>query len=414
MAVTAMSTTEPAREPSTLPGRAASGSTRLEAVDVLRGFALFGILVVNIQFLANPVLGPVTSFGAPLDRLASWLITWLFEAKFYVLFSFLFGYGLSLQLAGAARRSYPLGPRYARRLSGLLVLGVLHAVFFFVGDILVSYALLGAGLWLLRDWPARRLVAIGVGLLGLSLFTYAALGAAGVSFAGSPDRALQAAIEESARNYLGTFWTAAGQRVQDLALFYALTPLFNWPTALAMFAFGLAAGKVGMLEHLDAWLPALRRVLPWTLAVGLSGNALYATLVETAPPLARATLWALYALSAPVLSLAYATLVLLALRHHGLSRVVRLLQLAGHMSLTNYIGQALVGGLIFNGYGLGLFGRVSPLGLLGIALTIFVAQVALSRLWLEHFERGPDEWLLRSWTHLKWQPFLRRASRADR
>lgn len=384
---------------------------RIDALDALRGFALFGIFVVNLEWFANPVyaLGAGRAY-AGLDAAAAWVVAFAFQAKFFVLFSFLFGYGLAVQLAGAEGRGEALGPRYARRLGGLLAFGVLHATCLFVGDILVSYALLGAALWALRAWSPGRLARFAAGLVGAAVLAHAAL-----ALGAAPDAAAAADFarraDEARRHYLGSFADAAGQRVRDLALVAVFTPLFNWPTAMAMFALGLGAGRARVVAELPRHLPPLRRLLPWALALGVAGNAAYATFADSAsaaPALAAASFVGL-AVSAPALSFVYAMAVVRAARSPRLARYMEPLRAAGRMSLTNYLAQAVVASLLFNGYGLGWYGRVGPAALLVVAAVVFGGQLALSSWWLARFRFGPDEWLLRCWTYGRWEPIRRGA-----
>ena len=140
-------------------------------IDVLRGFALLGILVVNMAaFRAPPVFGEADA-GA-LDRVATFLIAFGFEQKFYVLFSFLFGYGLSEQMARAAARGARFIPRFLRRLLGLFLIGLAHALLLFTGDILVTYALLGVVLLLMRNARDRVLLGVAAGLVALTALLF--------------------------------------------------------------------------------------------------------------------------------------------------------------------------------------------------------------------------------------------------
>ncbi|MEG1053463.1 MAG: DUF418 domain-containing protein, partial [Janthinobacterium sp.] len=119
--------------------------TRIADVDALRGCALFGILVVNIGAFATPWFGlglTDPAFHGGVDRATHFLVALLFETKFYLLFSFLFGYSFTLQMQAAARADAPFVPRMLRRQAGLWLIGALHAVFLFHGDILTTYAVL--------------------------------------------------------------------------------------------------------------------------------------------------------------------------------------------------------------------------------------------------------------------------------
>jgi uncharacterized protein len=369
---------------------------RLALPDLLRGFALLGILVVNLTFLAhgiNPV--PASLEAAPWDRLATWIVRFAFESKFYLLFSFLFGYGLSLQLAHAERQDITLGPRYARRLLGLTLFGILHATCFFMGDILISYALLGTILWGLRKRSVLFLMRFSLGMLLAAVLGRFVLAILLSDATGS----LTSALSSTRTGYRGTFTDAIQQRLQDLIVFYIFTPLFNWPSALGLFALGLAAGKEQLLEKTERLERSLKRTLPWLLLLGIGGNALYASRPEHMLSLV------LEALAAPALSALY-LLGVLVLRHR-----LSWLAPAGQMSLTNYLGQAMIASFVFCGWGLGQFGLWGASTLLLFAPLLWGGQLLLSKLWLQKFRQGPDEWLLRCLTYARWEPLRREKDR---
>ena len=189
-------------------------------------------------------------------------------------------------------------------------------------------------------------------------------------------------------------------------MFYIFTPLFNWPTALAMFALGLAAGKIGFFKNLAQYLPAMRRWAPWALALGIIGNGAYASLLNAQHTLLSASmLMALEAIAAPALTFCYVFAIVWFVQQPRIGAWLNPLRAAGRMSLSNYIGQAIVCSFLFNGWGLGWYGAVGPLGCFLLVLLIFAGQVWFSNWWFQHFRSGPGEWLLRSWTYLRWQPF---------
>ncbi|MFD1050261.1 DUF418 domain-containing protein, partial [Kibdelosporangium lantanae] len=143
----------------TLDHRAAP--TRLTDVDALRGFALLGILIANIAFFASGYpahLATDPAHSSWLDNGTEWAVRFFVDTKFYLLFSFLFGYSFTLQLDSAARASAAFTPRFLRRLGGLFVLGVLHAVLLFHGDILTTYAVLGLVLLAVKGISPRTAV----------------------------------------------------------------------------------------------------------------------------------------------------------------------------------------------------------------------------------------------------------------
>ncbi|MFQ5570148.1 MAG: DUF418 domain-containing protein [Rhodothermales bacterium] len=382
---------------------------RIDSLDLLRGSALLGILLVNISAFAYPIyagLPPATTWW---DEVALWLVSFLAEAKFFVLFSFLFGYGLSVQIERARMREQDLGPRYRRRLLGLFGFGLAHAVFLFFGDILMCYAVLGAVLWWMRAWTPRQLLWFTLGMLVVAALAFAVLGSEALVAAGQTPTDVYLA-SAAQRAYLGSWLDSVLQRVVDLVVVTPFLLLYNWPAALAMFALGLAAGKIGVLQHLDRYWLLFKCVLPWALALGLAGNALYASLPWLRGVVDPAMVWlgmpatAQVAFSGPALTFCFIMALLWAGRAQRFARLRALFRAAGRMSLTNYLGQSVLCGLLFNGVGLALYGQVSPAGLFALAVGLFFLQAIVSRWWLARFRYGPLEWLLRAWTYRAWPP----------
>lgn len=393
---------------------------RLATVDALRGFALFGILVVNLLLFAHPLGTSLEDIVAgPVDAIVARLVHGLFEAKFYPLFSFLFGFGFAVQMERSAEDPARLRGRYWRRLAGLLVLGLAHAIFFFAGDILVSYALLGFVLWCLREREEWRLERLALGLLavGCVLSFFIGLGYALGESDAAAQADMQAASAEALAAYHGSFAEALARRVQDLVFLSLVTPFFAWPVAMAMFAMGLAAGRAGLLTNPaapHANLPPILHANPranlleivglrWrtVLVIAVSGNLLYALFAESTTwwPLAAVAFGAL-PIAGPMLAFVYARLLWFCVERHPGHWLVRALQAAGRLSLSNYLLQGVVCSWIFNGYGLGLYGQLGPAALFGLAVAVYAAQLALSALWLRAFRLGPAEWLLRALTNL--------------
>lgn len=385
-------------------------NTRIDALDALRGFALLGILLVNIVGFAYPMYVSEVPTPTVLDQLAQWFVAFAGEVKFFVLFSFLFGYGLSVQMERARQKNLDLTARYRRRLIGIFFFGVFHAVFLFYGDILVCYAILGALLWWMRDRKTRRLVHVGLGFLIIAVGAFFLIGWGTTSTPTSDELQL---LEASRQAYSGSWPESVVQRIVDWIIVTPFLLLYNWPAAFAMFALGLAAGKIQLMQRLDHYWPRLVRLVPWAMGVGLLGNALYASasllgnLVGPAYPWIPALATAQIALSGPALTYCFCMTLLWAARTNHLTYARTLLQSAGRLSLTNYLGQSFICGLIFNGFGLGLYEQLTHASLLGLVFIIFMGQALFSHWWIQHFRFGPLEWLLRAWTYKAWPPFRR-------
>ena len=259
---------------------AAAGPARLQQVDALRGFALFGILVVNIGVFASPYYGSGVvdpAFGRPLDLAASWVFGLLFETKFYLLFSFLFGYSFTLQMAAAERGQAAFLPRFLRRLAGLAALGAAHAVLFYHGDILLTYAILGLLLLCCRNLEPARALRLALWLIGLASAAWAVLAGLSLLDPPGPEVAAQARADvlSALQAYRGTVGSVIGQHAKELIEYvWVVLLLVQGPYAFAMFLVGYALGRRQALE--DPWRQprALGLLLALGLLPGLAGAAL--------------------------------------------------------------------------------------------------------------------------------------------
>ncbi|MGA4838040.1 DUF418 domain-containing protein [Streptomyces sp. G45] len=395
----------PTRGRTPAPGQAPPPA-RLAAVDALRGFALFGILMVNITYLASAYHGSGVEdpgFDGPLDGAVRAVLAVFFEAKFFLLFSFLFGYSFTLQLESAERRGARFAPRFLRRLAGLFALGVLHAVLLFPGDILTTYAVLGLVLLAVHRVRPRTAVRAAVALLALTAAAYALLALASWSAGGAGlDSGAAAADAARATEQLrGGAASVIRAHLEELPDVVFLLVFFQAPAALAAFLLGLAAGRHRALGDLSRHRHTLRYLQAVGFTVGLCGGVVYAH-ASLAHPGGAYQVFALGldVVTAPLLAAAYAATVLRLATGRRARPVIAALAPAGRMTLTNYLTQSAVCALLFTGYGAALVGRVSPLGVALVAVALFAAQAAASRWWLGRHRYGPVEWLLRAWTTL--------------
>ncbi|MEV6366920.1 DUF418 domain-containing protein [Micromonospora musae] len=387
-----------------VPNRAPSGTLpRIADVDALRAVALLLILVVNISFFASGYsfhLVPDPAHDSWGDQTVRWLVELLFTMKAYLLFSFLFGYSFTLQLDSATRRGVDLAPRFRRRLAGLFVLGVLHAVLLFQGDILTTYALLGLVLLAMRTVRVGTALRAAVLLTAGIGFVLALAATAGTQLVTDPAAAL-AAGQQSTEALQGGFGSVISEHVRQLPAMFG-TLLVQGPLALSAFLFGYAAGRRRLLTDVVGNRQLLRRVQQVGYPVGLAGAVIFASGGGTA----NLTGLTVGVLTAPLLAAAYAATLLRFFQSDRGRRVVAVLAPAGRMSLSNYLGQSLLCVLVFTGVGLGLAGVVAPPVVVLIAVAIYCVQLAASAAWMARFRYGPLEWLLRAWTEQHW-PRLR-------
>lgn len=388
---------------------------RIHAMDVLRGIALLGILIVNMgafKGLSTLELFPSKESLTHLaDQVAFWLIEALFRTKFYPIFALLFGLGYALQMERLQARALNPNGIMLRRLFILLVMGALHGLFIWTGDILFMYALSGILLLLFRNLRPRAVLSWVIGLWGIQVFLCLScgglmLGLSGMgamSATGQTDF-FETYIEQGRQAYAqSSYWQAQQFRFIEWLLMMT-NAVFMVPNVLMMFLLGLYFGKLGVFAHLDEH----RRLLGWLagvgLTLGLAMNALIATGIVNAVRAEddfRLFGWLFLSFVAgPLLSLGYiGAFGLLWASLPALQRLLMPVAVAGRMALTNYLTQSVVCTLLFYGYGLGLHGKVGIAQGIALSVLIWAVQVVLSMLWLARFQYGPMEWLWRSLTY---------------
>lgn len=417
----------PTNDASPPPDGPVRSPDRIVVLDVLRGFAILGILLVNAPLFLQP-LASVTLGGGEaglLDRVAATATAALAEGKFFTLFSLLFGIGVAMQMRRAERKGVAFAPFFVRRMALLLVIGAAHAVLLWWGDILVFYALFGLLLIPLRRVTARRAarlaivvaclpIVLNVGLFGLTRLA-----------AGTPDgrealqAGLQASIAEAERSSAAALEAYRGS---DLGAMIAVRTdewmlsstgiVLNGMAFLvvSMFLLGLAIGKSGLLADPARHLPTLRRARLGGFLVGVPTTVLwlwirpesvYAFEVDTIVSTAA------FVVSAPALSIAYAASLVLAGRDPAGRRRMMPLAAVGRVALSAYLTQSIVMTTLSYGYGVGLFGRVGSAGALAIAVAVLVGQVPIAAWWTRRFRFGPAEWLWRTLSYGRVQPLVR-------
>jgi len=392
------------------PAEPVAPAARAVALDVLRGLALLGIVIVNMEYYAQPLESGWAEATGLVDGAARWLSIALFQGKSYLVFSLLFGYGLGIQLARADAGDQSLGRRHARRMAGLFLLGSLHAVFLFSGDILMAYAVLGAVLWPLRRTGERELLFVTGALAALTALGFLVLGTATALSGGLPVADTAAAARAIAEGSLGE---QIGQRLSDLPTAQGVVVLGQGPMVAAAFLVGLILARRGILTEPAAHRALLGRTTRLCLPIGLVGSAVAATLILAGGAVGQGAGLALQFLVAPLSGLGYVSGVALLVVDGRLSGLGRTVAAGGRMSLTVYLGESIAAALLFTGLGLGLHGALGPAAGLAIAVLIWLGFLAFAALWWRAFRFGPFEWLLRSFTYWRWQP-LRAGPARDR
>lgn len=351
---------------------------RLVELDALRGFALGGILLVNILIMSDP--------GGITDGPAIFLIDAVFHDKFYVLFSFLFGYSLTMQFRSASRDGVSARARMVRRCLALVVIGAVHGVFFFIGDVLFGYGVIGLVLLLFSRLRPRAALWVAGVTLTLCAVTFAAL-----SYFTEIGSDLEPGEHDRILEAMRAGWgTAAAWRWEIFLDKMPLVLLFGLINVLPLFLIGFAAGKARVLEDPVRYLSWLPRIQWIGFGVGAPVSILVAI---THWPM----LEALSLLTDPLLSAAYAATLLRII--HARPQIADVFAPAGKIAATTYISQSVITAIIFTGYGFALAGRLSDWAILAIALSIYISQLFLARIWVRHHRYGPLEWLLRAATY---------------
>jgi uncharacterized protein len=401
---------------------------------VLRGFALLGILVINIWGFGLPevVLFDPTAWGGFTGRnYVAWLVCHLlFDQKMMSIFSMLFGAGLVLMGQRADARGAPLVGVYYRRVFWLFVFGMAHAYLLWDGDILVSYALCGIFLYPCRRLRPRAQIALGLCVFLLALPVNMAVGLAMrharaaelpplLDYLVQPDARDPAKVREDVElhqngSYLTLFKNRAAANVWEQTAGFVL---WAEPRAGGLMLLGMGLMQLGVFS-------AARPLRFYLLLAGL-GYGLGLPVVA----------WGVREQQAHDFEPAYEFLagshfnyigsLLVAFGHVGalvavckagrLRWLTSRLAAVGRMALSNYLLQTLICTTLFEGWGLGWFGRLDRFQLLGVVLSVWVLQLVVSPLWLRYFRFGPMEWLWRSLTYRRLYPLrVRGASAACR
>jgi len=378
---------------------------RITLLDSLRGLGVLGILICNVPDFAAPV-GMAESVrlwphGTGADTVSVWFVTqWLFQRKFVSLFSMLFG--ISIFLVGGERSETAKGAILRKRLMWLLAFGLLHGFAIWYGDVLLSYALAGFAVMLVRSWTPRRLLTVGISIWAL----FSLLIAVGMAFVIlGPDDAAKHATELTAFKakaglaeiqYSGTFLQSLVQNAKD-RLELLPNELIIFFFSFSLMLIGLGSFKTGVFTGQASTRTYVVLTVVGLLALAGTGALLTGVVVNG---LSRDWLQATEAFqmaTAPLTTLAYVSLMVFAARATGLwSAIPRVLAPVGQMAFTNYLTQSLIMTAIFyGGRGLGLHGKVDRPGLALIVVAVWIAQILWSKWWMDRFTMGPLEWLWR-------------------
>jgi uncharacterized protein len=392
-----------------------TGSERLFTLDLIRGVALLGILIMNMP-------GFATSFYSGMGGTDQWVHWWdewtavlrntLFSGKFNSMFSLLFGIGFTIQLTRLIDRRGPDGVRiYVRRLIALFAFGAIHMLVFWTGDVLHMYALLGLLLLLVRNASDRTIfVLIALCLLfpiGSGIYKMLMTGPADIEHL---ELAFNAWLASNDAAYgRGSFADAMREHTRETWFLYSDPASFEFTLNFYVqltttMLLGFLVGRHRVMQRIPELMHKIIRLQYWALGIGIGSALLLAYGEKTVSPIDTSAKSIVVSMSYVVCRLALmtfyvTTLMRLAQRARWRARLGAI-AIVGRMPLTNYLLQTAIATTIFYGWGLGFWNGGGPLVWFLLAFAIyFIAQVPLSRWWLARFEYGPMEYVWRVLTY---------------
>ena len=413
IAISATDVTAPisgAKEYSQTAGQAKGApiTQRIATLDVLRGVALLGILTVHTGMIGSPdyILGYIPVDTGLLDKFAIRIVRHSAEAVLYLLFSFMFGVGLAMQVMRAAERAYPFAWLHIRRMAILFLIGVAHTVLLWDGDILKIYGVVGLVALIvpwIRPWMLLALAAATFLLMLLFLG-----GAQHIPINPLPAGSIvtQPAWVESAIDLYtnGTYAELVASRWNALGGILVGQIYLSIGVLFALFL-GIYCGRVGLFEDVERHLSKFRWMLAFALIAGVLGNGLW-VLSETSRDAMTYRLG--FHISGAGMCFVYISGSTLFMRYTFGQKLLMPFAAVGKLSMTNYIMQTVIQVTLF--YQLGLYGLYSRFTLLLLAFAIYALQVIASMWWVKQFHFGPLEWFWRTLTYAKIQPIFKSAA----
>ncbi len=395
--------------------------SRIDSIDVLRGFALIGILVMNIQLFAMPdpaYFNPIAYGDLEGTNFYVWLGSRLLaDQKFMTIFSMLFGAGIVLMTMRADARGDGSRVHY-RRMGWLALIGLLHAHLLWNGDILFLYGVCGMLVYPLRKKPARQLIVIGLATMAVSSAIFIALGASVpfwpeeqlATFTETTWQPTPVVIDADLTAYRGS-WLEQLPARSSSALAFQTFVIFVWGgwraaglmlIGMALFKLEVFSAKRSRLFYATLVAAALLVGIP-VEAYGVSLDFVGGWGVASFFQLRQFNYW-----PSILVSLGYVGVVMLVCQAEALRTVTRPFAAVGQTALTNYLLHTIICTTIFYGHGLGYYGSIDRLGQFGVVVGVWVVQLILSPLWLQRYRFGPAEWIWRSLTYGT-RPPLRRS-----
>ncbi|WP_277586056.1 DUF418 domain-containing protein [Psychrobacillus antarcticus] len=374
---------------------------RIISIDVMRGFALLGIFVVNMLFFHTPYIyvNPYTWYQNPSDYETFKMIDIFVQGSVYPLFSMLFGYGLAMQFMKSEANGRPFTKFAVRRLSVLLVIGCIHAFLIWAGDILITYALAGFVLLLMI-----RLKPIWLFVISVSLFLIPNGLLSGLFYLGSKLDAdsmiIYTAIQEIEASILaygqGSWMDIFWQRLSDWVYMsgYGSMLLIMLFTIVPFLLLGAAAAKWKLIERVKElkvfWMVTI------IIAFGVGTSIKWIPYIKEANAL---TMYVQDTFGGPLQAIAYAGIIAMVCSIPIAAKILSPISKVGRMSMTIYLMQSIIATTIFYSYGFGLYGKIDISTGTWMAVGIYALQIVFAEIWFMKFKQGPVELLWKKLTY---------------
>lgn len=396
----------------------ASRKERIIAIDALRGFALLGILLMNIQSFANVDAGyfnpTVVGNTEGLNKIIWIIVHTIADQKFMTIFSILFGAGIVLFSENLERKGINPTPVFYKRTAWLVVFGLIHAYILWQGDILVSYGLSAFIVYWLRKWSVKNLLIASLIMLSFMSFSLFAIGLSIDSMTASEVQSMeldwqpsQATIDKEISDFRGGWLKQMPHRSSSSFELQMGIIIIFWRVG-GLMILGMALFKMGILTA--------KRSNGFYLTMVTIGLGLGFAMVLNGVYIAFLNNWDMQYTEflnhgwnywgSVLVALGYIGLIMLLIKNQNLTVITKTLAMVGKTAFSNYILQTLIGTFIFYGSGLGYFAKIDIVGQMIIVLFVWFFQLIVSHLWLKYFNYGLLEWIWRGLTYGKF-PTLR-------
>lgn len=394
-------------------------------MDVLRGFAILGIFIANLQYFSyyNSRITEGIFLYPAIDKKISFLHGMFVEGKFYSIFSLLFGWGIALQMSRSKLDDKLITKFIRRRLCFMMLLGGIHLIFIWTGDIVCFYSMVGFILLAMRKMSNKKLLTIGITLILSPILLYFLK--MNFLWLNAPAKLLVDSADYLQHHFAGikegvdesTIIKGSQNLFTDISINMSNVPfrfayLFfvsRIPKVLGMMLIGFVIGRSGFYKKAMQYKKQLIFFVVVGLIIALPANYMLAHYMKNPDNYYKLKIegWyetIAYALGVAPLALVYVIVLALMFQQKFLHSILKIVAPVGKMAFSNYMMHSIIGIITFYGIGFGMMEKVGPLAWTIFAVIVFISQIIISTIWLRYFEFGPIEWIWRSLTYGRKQP----------